>query len=345
MITRCPPPAPSARLQDLPPAWARFCLRIERFVLDTAAAVQNSHVLLACSAGSDSLSLLLVMHHLAPRLKTRLTAAHLDHRLRQESRGEAESLAGLCETLGIRLFTGRSSIADYSRRTGLGIEEAGRTVRYRFLFGLRTKIGADMVMTAHHADDLAEDVLMRLFRGAGWPGLAGMPAWDPQRRLARPLLHTPRHILKSFLRSQGLAWHEDAGNRDPAFLRNRIRGAVLPTLKREFPGLLRAVTQVHALGALDQDFFQGQLDPMAAKAWEQGRLLDRALLDGLHPSLRLRLFKILLDRLGPGQARHDALLRLEKVWRDGRTGASVQFPGRKQALVTKAGIVFRILPQ
>ncbi len=333
-------PSLPARLQDLPPVWARFCLSIERFILQTVGAINDRHIVLACSAGSDSLALLLVMNFLAPRLKTRLTAAHLDHCLRPESQNEAVALAGICQTLEIPLITGRSRVDLLSRKTGRGIEEAGRTLRYRFLLGLRRKIKADLVMTAHHADDLAEDVLMRLLRGTGWPGLAGMPAWDPDRRLARPLLYIPKKLAQEFLHAQNLGWHEDASNTDQTFLRNRIRHVTLPDIKRVFPGMHRAITQVHTLGALDQEYFTTLLAPLVAKSMAHGHCLDRSDLNKLHPALRLRLFKALLDDLGPGQVRHDALFRLEQAWREKRTGARIQFPGGKTGTITPQGVRF-----
>lgn len=341
-MTAVPPPLPT-RLQDLPPAWARFCLRVERFILRNIGDIQGRHVLLACSAGSDSLALLLVMQALASRLNIKLSAAHLDHGLRCESRDEAKALADLCEARRIPLIAGRSDVGLFARKTGLGIEEAGRKLRYRFLLGMREKINADLVMTAHHADDLAEDVLMRLLRGAGWPGLAGMPAWDHKRQLARPLLYTPKPVLRSFVRALKLRWHEDPSNEDQRFLRNRIRHAIMPRVKREFPGMLRAVAQTHALAALDQDYFSILL----ASLVEAGKcgLLEQGKLEDMHPALRLRLFKAVLDDIGPGQVRHDALLRLEQAWRENRRGALIQFPGGKTATITMRGIRFAVSSQ
>lgn len=333
------PTSPLPRLQDLPPAWARFCLGIERFLLQDAwVDIRGRNLLLACSAGSDSLALLLVMHSLASRLKTRLHVAHLDHGLRPESAPEAQYLGKVCEKLEITSTIGRANVGLFARKIGLGIEEAGRTLRYRFVLGLRKKIGADLVLTAHHADDLAEDVLMRLIRGAGWPGLSGMPAWDPVRRLARPLLHTPKNTLQDFLRALGLAWREDAGNADQDFLRNRIRLKVMPELQRENPHIHRGIAQVQSLGMLDHDYFATLLSPLTAKAQAQGHFLDRTDLDGLHPALRLRLFKAMLDLLGPGQVLYGSLRRLDAAWQEKRTGATIQFPSGKQASITKAGI-------
>ncbi len=327
-------------LQDLPPVWARFCLRIERFLLDTVPGIHDQRILLACSAGSDSLALLLTMRFLARRLDADLTVVHLDHGLRPESTQEASFLKQFCTSTKIPILTGATDVPLYARKTGQGIEEAARSLRYGFLFGMRKKLNANLVMTAHHADDLAEDIIMRLVRGTGWPGLAGMPAWDRRRCLARPLLYTPKQTLRDFLQALGVSWREDATNAVFDRLRNRIRGMVLPHLHREQPHLYRNVTRMHALGILDQDYFSTLLSPLVHQARLNGHCLQRQDLDGLHPALRLRLFKAVLDDLGPNQIRNDALFRLEQAWKSNRIGACIQFPGAKQARIKKTGICF-----
>lgn len=336
-----PPSAPPTTIQDLPPTWARFCLGIERFLLrDLALPLRHRRLLLACSAGSDSTALLLILHCLAPRLEFTIKVAHLDHGLRPESAEEADHIAELCRRLGVRITIGKSNVARYARIAGTGLEEAGRTLRYRFLFGVRQKIGADMLLTAHHADDLAEDVLMRLIRGTGWPGLAGMPCWDRTRLLLRPLLHVPKQTLRGFLNDIGMSWSEDTSNTDRNHARNRIRQDVMPLMIRENPRFLETITRLHRQGELDGDLFASLITPLARQAEKKDRFLESPLLCTLHPGLRLRLYKAVIDDLGPGQALHDSLLRLDQAWISRRKEAILQFPGGKSAMIDSAGIRF-----
>ncbi|PTN34914.1 tRNA lysidine(34) synthetase TilS [Desulfonatronum sp. SC1] len=333
--------APPTTIQDLPPTWARFCLGIERFLLhDLALPLHHRHLLLACSAGSDSTALLLILHCLAPRLELTINVAHLDHGLRPESAQEAGHVAEFCRRLGVRITVGRSNVARYARITGTGLEEAGRTLRYRFLFGVRRQLNADMLLTAHHADDLAEDVLMRLIRGTGWPGLAGMPCWDSARLLLRPLLHVPKQDLRDFLNDTGVSWSEDVSNADPNHTRNRVRKDIVPLMIRENPRFLEAITRLHRQGELDGDLFTSLITPLALQAKQCGRYLESSLLRTLHPGLRLRLYKAMIDDLGPGQALHDSLLRLDQAWKNRRIEATLQFPGGKSAMINPAGIRF-----
>lgn len=328
------------RIQDLPPAWAKFCLGFERFLLrDLALPLRDQSLLLACSAGSDSTALLLILRCLAPRLGVRVNVAHLDHRLRPESALEADHLGRLCQNLGVRFIAGASNVARYAQATGTGLEEAGRILRYRFLFGVRKRIGAGLLLTAHHADDLAEDVLMRLVRGTGWPALSGMSCWDPVRLLLRPLLHTPKQRLRNFLHDVDIEWMEDAGNADQDHFRNRIRSQVLPLLVRENPKFLSGIIRLHKQGEQDTALFHDLISPLVRQD-EPGDFLESSRLATLHPGLRLRLYKTVIDALGPGQVLHDALLRLDLAWRDGAIGARIQFPGGKHALVVTQGIQF-----
>ncbi|SMP64160.1 tRNA(Ile)-lysidine synthase [Desulfonatronum zhilinae] len=336
-----PSSAPPTTIQDLPPIWARFCLGIERFLLhDLGLPFRQRRLLLACSAGSDSTALLLILHCLAPRLGITISVAHLDHGLRQESVQEASHVAELCRRLGVQATVGHSNVARYARMSGTGLEEAGRTLRYRFLFGVRRQLNADMLLTAHHADDLAEDVLMRLIRGTGWPGLAGMPCWDPTRLLLRPLLHTPKQDLRNFLSDIEVSWSEDASNADPNHARNRVRKDVMPLLIRENPRFLAGIIRLHRQGELDNDLFASLITPLVQQVEKSGHFLESTLLHTLHPGLRLRLYKAVIDDLGPGQALHDSLLRLDQAWKNRRKEATLQFPGGKSAMINSAGIRF-----
>ena len=177
--------------------------------------------------------------------------------MRPESAAEAEAARALCRRLEVPCGVERRDVAATAARTGLGLEAAGRRERYAFLEQARRTRGAEWVVTAHHAGDLAEDVLLRLVRGASWPGLGGMRGVTGMSAMAaasgvsgnehaehtilRPLLMQEKASLIGLLRRQGIAWCEDASNTDRAFRRNRMRLDVLPLLLAENPDFLEAV--------------------------------------------------------------------------------------------------------
>ncbi|GFM35552.1 tRNA(Ile)-lysidine synthase [Desulfovibrio psychrotolerans] len=224
------------------------------------AAFENRGILVACSGGCDSTALLLILHCLAPRLGCRLAVAHLDHQLRPESAQEAEYVRAICAALELPFFHAAQNIAVLSAERGTGIEETARHARYAFLESARRESGCDYLATAHHLNDLAEDILMRLLRGTGWPALGGMDAFCSARRLIRPLLVTKRNKLENFLSALSIPWCEDASNTDPAYLRNRIRSTLLPLFLQENPAFLHAMEGLWRLARTDSDHWSVQVD-------------------------------------------------------------------------------------
>lgn len=331
------------RLQNLPPKQAHLCLEIDRFVRDELGiAFSGARLLLAVSGGVDSVALLVWATAMRNKWGAHLQCAHLDHGLRPESSSERCRVHTLCAQLHIPCVSGRSLISCYARRKNLGCEEAGRILRYRYLQGILRRYGYDYLLTAHHANDLAEDSLMRLLRGAGWPGLAGMPAWDPNRRLIRPFLLTAKKRLRALVQTAGLSWEEDFSNADTAYQRNRVRHQILPLVLQENPQFLETVAQTWRQAQADSIAFDAMLTaPRQAECVVgQGRLAPRQELQSLPAALRLRWYKDILDRMGPGQALSANLAALDALYTEKKSGKKVQFPGDKQARVTPEGIVF-----
>ena len=343
------PPMPSAdsfrlpaSLQALTPAQARFCLAAARFLKqDLDLDLRGNSLLIGFSGGADSLALLLVLHYLTPSLHLRLAAAHLDHGLRPSSAQEADFCRAFCRRLGIACLSEQRDIAGQRRRNKTGIEEEGRAARYGFFARTAARIGSDWIVTGHQNDDLAEDLLMRLIRGAGWPALSGMPAVDRERRLLRPFLLTPRKDIENFLASLGLTWLRDESNEDRAYLRNRVRMDLIPLILRENPAFLTNVAGLWKLGRIDEDHFDAllpSLDPDADAAPAPERDADaapatapeadiaaapeavpaivmrREQLEDLPKALRLRFYKKTLSRLGPGQPLLSVLLAVDRAW-------------------------------
>jgi len=325
------------RLQDLAPEQARFCLSVERFLSESAEApLNNLTVLCALSGGADSTAMTLGLWYLCPRLNMRVVAAHLDHGLRSESAAEAEHAANLCERYSIEFYTER---AEDLAPGSSGLEAAARKARYRFLDRARSVSGAHVIAVGHTVNDLAEDQIMRMIRGAGWPALGGMNATDPERRLVRPLLMTPKSDCVAFLKGLGLNWVEDPSNKDQSFLRNRVRSQILPLFMKENPGYLETVKVLWRMGRVDEAHLSAEIHEFEADG--QGVVkLPRRELATLHPALRLRLYKSVIESLGEGQPLASALFELDEAFREKRTGKTFQFPGGKHVLVESDGLAF-----
>ncbi len=193
----------------------------------------------ALSGGVDSTALLVALKR-ATRSPTRLRALHVDHGLRPAAKQWAAECRRLARRLGIPLQVLTTKI---SRVPGESLEAAAREARYRLLGSeLRP---AEILLTAHHVDDQLETVLLQLFRGAGLPGLAGMPALAPFAAgwLARPLLSRSRAELEEWARSEGLSWVEDDSNVEETLDRNYLRRRILPLIRARWPGSAAAVAR------------------------------------------------------------------------------------------------------
>ena len=197
--------------------------KVARFRADVAALAGEAPVRLglAVSGGPDSLALLLLAHAAFPG---QVGAATVDHGLRPENAEEARFVAGICERLGV----GHAILSSEPLSEGASIQARARALRYRLLADWAENAGLSHVATAHHADDQAETLLMRLARGSGLPGLAGIRGQRLLRehsevRLVRPLLSWRRTELVSFVEQAGLAAVDDPSNREARFDRTRFR--------------------------------------------------------------------------------------------------------------------------
>jgi tRNA(Ile)-lysidine synthase len=194
-------------------------------------------LLLAVSGGSDSTALLVIAARWAKRLKRapKLIAVTIDHGLRPQSRHEAAAVKRLARRLGVPHRTLRWR----GRKPKTGLQEAARLARYGLLAQAATRAGYEHILTAHTLDDQAETVLLRLARGSGLTGLAGMAHASPLPIneetaifLVRPLLRIPKTRLVATLKAAGIGHSEDPTNRDPHFTRARLR-MLMPVLARE----------------------------------------------------------------------------------------------------------------
>ena len=212
----------------------------------------------AVSGGADSVCLLHVLRELAPHWNLRLEVLHLDHRLRGDaSKGDAHFVRDLAASLGLS-FHGREAAAFEGN-----MEQAARAARREFFLEFVRAGRLDRIALGHTRDDQAETVLFRLLRGAGASGLAAMCPVTPEG-LVRPLLETRREEVEAYLVGRGIAWREDATNRDTAFSRNRIRHELLPQLVREWnPNLVELLAQTAELAQEDEAYWRAAIEHMA----------------------------------------------------------------------------------
>ena len=191
-----------------------------------APFVRAKALLIAVSGGPNSTALLLMAAEWAKRRgKTRIEAATVDHGLRPESADEAKAVAALCAQLG----SGHRVLQWKGVKPTSRLQERAREARYRLLVDHAKAIGADALLTAHHADDQAETVLFRLLRGSGVAGLRGMDLITAREgmTIARPLIGLKKRDLIAFANARGAPFIDDPSNTDPRFARTRLRSLLI----------------------------------------------------------------------------------------------------------------------
>jgi tRNA(Ile)-lysidine synthase len=222
-------------------------LTLARRALTGEARIERGSPLVAAvSGGPDSMVLLHVLARLAPKVGIVLHAHGVDHGLRDEAARELDSAAAFAESLGVSF--GRTNLRV---PRGGNLQARARAARYAALAEAARAVGASAIATAHHADDRAETVLLRLLRGAGPRGLAALPPRAPLGdtgiELLRPLLRARRSSILAHLERHAVPFSTDPSNQDPRYLRTRVRHELLPLLEQLSPRIVD-----HLLALADQ---------------------------------------------------------------------------------------------
>lgn len=296
-------------------------------------------LLIAVSGGPDSMALLrMVAHWRACRAAPTVCVATVDHGLRAGSREEAEAVAAACADLGLEhaILTWRGE-KPVSR-----LQERARAARYDLLAAHARARGLDTIATAHHADDQVETVLMRLQRGSGPAGLAGMKPLgrvpgNEDIALARPLLGVAKADLVALCHALGQAFFEDPGNASEVFARGRVR-RLLPLLARDGldgAALLRLAARAARAEAALAALAAERIAALPAERTPERFTVARAALAGLPEEVLLRLMAGEIARLTGARP------RLERLERAGAAVAAALAAGETRA-GTLGGTAWRL---
>lgn len=276
-------------------------------VMEAAAeyALWQPHdtIVVAVSGGPDSVALLRILHEISlTRMPLELICAHVNHGFRAESAEEAELVRSLAEELSIPFELAEFDIPLLMKESGLGPEGTAREKRYEFLIDTAYRYKARAVALAHHADDQAETVLMRLLRGSGLSGLAGM-RWkrtEKKVELIRPLLRINKTALVGLCQSEGFPYAEDASNQLTIYQRNAVRLEVLPLLEQYNPRVRQSLLQLADIAGAEDEYMEANaakcLDELVFA--EHGKYtLERAAFAAIPSALQRRLIKLILNYL------------------------------------------------
>lgn len=198
---------------------------------------KKDRLILGFSGGADSTFLL---HFLKKTPTKELIVAHLNHSLRGKESDLDEKFALSQSGKNLTIITKKVDIKKLAKKEKIGLEEAGRKVRYEFFNELAQEYKAKYILTAHHADDNLETILLNFTRGASLKGLCGMEEVQETTEkiiLYRPLLDLSKTEILAYLKTQKIRYREDKTNKDAAYRRNYIRHKVIPALIEINPSL------------------------------------------------------------------------------------------------------------
>jgi tRNA(Ile)-lysidine synthase len=349
---------------------------VNRLVQSVAAYIRKYDLLwpgdrvgIAVSGGADSVALMRLMIELRDELGVVLSVVHLNHKLRgADSDADEQFVRELAEAHGLVIAIESRDVKAFAAEKKLSLEAAAREVRYEFFrSALQSKV--NRIATAHTLDDQAETVLMKLARGAGTRGLAGIypklaishqpsaiskkivshepsvlskseprPVPDPaakEQTIIRPILRLRRSQLREYLADLRQSWREDASNQDLRHTRNRVRHEIVPRLEREVnPSVCEVLAETAEIARAEEEYWTNEVSNLLPQVWnadEPGGILQLSRCKSLSLALRRRLVRAAAETLGVTlEFRH-----VEEILNQQSDGSNSVLPG--QWMITRHG--------
>lgn len=290
--------------------------RVRTYISRHQLLQPGDRVAVGVSGGADSVALLRILLELRSELGLVLSVAHFHHGIRgAEADADQQFVHELAGRFELEFNLGKGDAPAYAHIRKSGLESAARELRLRWFAELVTQERLAKIATAHSLDDQAETVLMRLLRGAGTRGLAGIFPEHKDKRLVRPLLSITRREIEEYLKAIGQPWREDSSNRDLSHRRNRVRHQLLPLLERDFnPAVRRTLAGVAEVSREESEYWNREVAsvlPRVLRAGEPSRsgrnfsgaaahtlALDLAAFRGLPLALRRQVLHAIGEQMG-----------------------------------------------
>jgi tRNA(Ile)-lysidine synthase len=247
--------------------------KVHRYIREYRLLSPGDRVHVAVSGGADSVALFRGLLELRPELGIVIAAAHFNHRIRgDEADADEEFVRNLAQQFGVEFHCASADVPAYARERKLSLETAARELRHAWFADLIRQRSADKIATAHTQDDQAETVLMRVLRGAGTRGLAGISPLQAEKSLVRPLLGITRAEVEAYLRRLGQPWREDSSNQDLRHARNRLRHELLPLLQREYnPAIRQTLADLAEIARADEEYWDKEIASLLARLVRFGK--------------------------------------------------------------------------
>ena len=230
-------------------------------------------LVLGVSGGPDSISMLNVLREIAEDetidLKFQIVVSHINHNIRKEAKEDEEFVKKYCDENNIKFFSKSIDVEKIANNSKIGIEEAGRKVRYEFFDEVLNKTNSNKIAIAHNKNDKVETMIMNVLRGSGLLGLKGI---EPKRgKYIRPLIEIEREKIEEYCEEKNLNPRIDKTNFDNTYSRNKVRNVVIPYIKQEFnPNIIKTLDRLSELVKEEDTYVEKQVEKAYQEIFIEG---------------------------------------------------------------------------
>ena len=220
---------------------------------------KNDSIVVGVSGGPDSMTLLSILLKLKEEFNLKIYVAHVNHMLRENAIKDEEYVKEFCEKNNIEMFIKKANISEIAQKEKIGLEEAGRNIRYNFFEEVLKNTKSNKIAIAHNLNDKAETIIMNTLRGSGVSGLKGIEA--KRKKYIRPLIEIERYEIEKYCIENKINPRHDESNDDNTYTRNKIRNIVIPYIKDEFnPNIIKTLNRLSEIIKEEDEYVQSETE-------------------------------------------------------------------------------------
>ena len=219
----------------------------------------NDSIVVGVSGGPDSMTLLSILLKIKNEYNLKIYVAHVNHMLRENAIKDEEYVKEFCQRNNIELFIKKANISEIAKKEKIGLEEAGRNVRYNFFEEVLEKTKSNKIAIAHNLNDKVETIIMNTLRGSGVSGLKGIDS--KRKKYIRPLIEIERYEIEEYCVKNKINPRHDESNDDNTYTRNKIRNIVISYIKSEFnPNIVKTLNRLSEIVKEEDEYVQNEAE-------------------------------------------------------------------------------------
>lgn len=220
---------------------------------------KNDSIVVGVSGGPDSMTLLSILLKLKEEFNLKIYVAHVNHMLRENAIKDEEYVKEICEKNNIEMFIKKANISEIAKKEKIGLEEAGRNIRYNFFEEVLKNTKSNKIAIAHNLNDKAETIIMNTLRGSGVSGLKGIEA--KRKKYIRPLIEIERYEIEKYCIENEINPRHDESNDDNTYTRNKIRNIIIPYIRNEFnPNIIKTLNRLSEIIKEEDEYVQSETE-------------------------------------------------------------------------------------